>query len=268
MSTTPAQPPAPQKSPAARVRSFIGWAFVLSVVIHLIAAPFLRIKAQEEQKADKQIVEIRKKTINKPPPTPPPTPKPTPTPPPPKKTPPPVKATNPPPLVKKLVVHPPKTTAKSPTGPTQPKYVVPPKGDENGNPNGNAATGAPAPTAGPATTSKPAPTLAPTPIPTPTPTPKPACANPNAPAAIKGTAAELEYPEIAREQGAVGTAIVKVTLSAGGSIQAATIQKSAGNAALDQAAIKSAKQTAYIAETVNCVPTAGSYLYQADFTGQ
>ncbi|MDQ2908518.1 MAG: TonB family protein, partial [Candidatus Eremiobacteraeota bacterium] len=197
-------------------------------------------------------------------PTPPP---PTPTPPPPtpqpKSTPPPVKQTNPPP-VQKLKVHPPKTTTNSNTGPSQAKYKTPAVGSENGVPNGNSAVGKPAPVAA---TGKPAPP-APTAAPTTPPTPKPQCAVPNAPAAIKGQAVEPDYPDMARQEGATGTAEVKVTLTGSGVVQGTSIYKSAGNASLDQAAIKAAQQTAYTPDIVNCVQTAGSYLFEADFTGQ
>jgi TonB family protein len=91
---------------------------------------------------------------------------------------------------------------------------------------------------------------------------------PNAAAAMKGEAAELEYPDIAREQGAIGTTVVKVTLDANGDVTDATIYKSAGNAALDQSAIKAAKATAYTPDIIDCVKTAGSYLFRAEFTGE
>jgi len=58
-----------------------------------------------------------------------------------------------------------------------------------------------------------------------------------------------------------------VTLDETGNVVSATIYKSAGNAALDQAAIKAARATSYVPEIVNCVKTAGSYIFRADFTG-
>ena len=261
--SAPSPAPMPERSSTsvARARSFLLWAFLISIVIHTLALPFLRLKAQEEQKPQTKIVDVRKRVPPRIPTPPPPTPTPPPPTPPPKSTPPPVKQTNPPP-VQRLKVNPPKTKSDSKSGPSVAKYVPPKVGGEDGAVNGNAATGAPAPVAatGPPAT--------PAPPPTATPTPKPACAVPNKDAAIKGQAADADYPEIAKEQGAVGTAVVKVTLSADGAVSATSINKSAGNAALDQSAIAAAKATSYNAETVNCVPTAGSYLFQVDFTGQ
>lgn len=87
-------------------------------------------------------------------------------------------------------------------------------------------------------------------------------------AEIVGTAAELNYPDAAREAGAVGTAIVAVSLSSDSKVLHAEIQKSAGNSALDDAAIESALGTKYKTEIVECHAKAGTFLYQADFTGQ
>jgi protein TonB len=176
--------------------------------------------------------------------------------PPPKQTPPPVKQTNPPPQPK-LKLNVPKSTSKGPS--TETKYVPPPVGSENAVPNGTTATGKPTEaTAAPAAT----------PAPTPTPAPKPQCAVPNAEANIKGEAADLEYPDIAREQGAVGTTLVKVTLDANGNVTDTSVYKSAGNAALDQSAIKAAKATSYTPDIVDCVKTPGSYLFKANFDAQ
>jgi protein TonB len=152
-----------------------------------------------------------------------------------------------------------KTTSKSDASSNENKYVPPPVGNENGNPNGTQASGPPAPA------NTPAPATAP---PEPSPTPKPQCANPNEDASIRGTAVEPDYPDIARQQGAVGTTNIKVTLDANGNVTDAEVFKSSGNAALDNAALKAAKATEYTAETVNCVKTPGSYLFRADFTGE
>jgi protein TonB len=252
-------PKARPPSAGAPVGSFIGWAFLLSIAIHAILLPFVHLKTHSADKQEVEKISETHKIKVRPPTPPPPTPTPPPPTPPPKSTPPPVKQTNPPPQPK-LVVKPPKTTANTNTGPTEKKYVEA-KGSENGVPQGTVASAPPAPVSN--STAPPA-----TPAPTPTPTPKPACANPNAPAAIKGSPVEPDYPDIAREQGAVGTALVKVTLSATGSVTDVSINKSAGNAALDKAAMDAAKSTQYVPETDNCVPTAGSYLFQADFTGQ
>jgi protein TonB len=250
------KPAAP--SARARIGSFVGWAFLISIAIHAVLLPFVKLKTHSNDKQETEKVSVVHKIKVQPPTPPPPTPTPPPPTPPPKATPPPVKQTAPPPQPK-LVVHPPKQTAQSKAGPSERKADVSKPVNENGVPAGTVAS-APA-VAAPVSTAPPAP-------PAPTPTPKPACANPNAPAAIKGTAVEPEYPDIAREQGAVGTATIKVTLSAAGAVTDVSVNKSAGNAALDKAAMDAAKATAYVPETDNCVPTGGSYLFQADFTGQ
>jgi len=256
-----ARPPAPgSPSPRARIGSFIGWAFLLSLLVHAIVLPFVHLKTHSADKQETEKVSVTKKIRVQPPTPPPPTPTPPPPTPPPHNTPPPVKQTNPPPQPK-LVVHPPKQVSHSNSGPSEKKYDVPKVGSENGVPHGTVASAAPV--KGPVSTAPPA-----TPAPTPTPTTKPACADPNKAAAIKGSPAEPEYPDIARQQGAVGTTLVKVTLSATGSVTDASVNKSAGNPALDKAAIDAAKATQYTPDTLNCVPTAGSYLFQADFTGQ
>ena len=259
---------APNDSPAAprtasqRAGSFLGWAFLISFAVHLLTVPFFHLKGRSQEKAEVEKVSVTKKIKVVVPTPPPPTPTPPPPTPPPKSTPPPVKQTNPPPQPK-LRVNPPKTAAVSGTH-SEAKYVPPPKGSEEGVPQGTTASAAP-----PAkvSTAPPA-TPAPTPVPTTPPTQKPTCAVPNADAAIKGSAVEPDYPDIARQQGAVGTTSVKITLDASGNVVDATIAKSAGNASLDQAAIKAAKATAYTPDIINCVKTAGSYLFRADFTGQ
>ena len=263
--TAPATPlPAP-KRPVDRVRSFIGYAFVISLLVHVVVLPFFGLKSRPKDKADAQKVTVSK-VIKVRVPTPPPTPPPTPTPPPLKNTPPPVKETNPPPQVK-LKVDPPKTTSDSKSSTSERQYVAPKVGSQNGVPQGNVASAPAAATAGPAATGVPATPAPATPAPTATPAPKPACANPNADATTVNTA-DAEYPEIARQQGAVGSAAIKVTLDATGHVTSVELNKSAGFPALDEAAKRAARASTYSPEVVNCVKTAGSYLFRVDFTGQ
>ncbi len=269
MSSNPPPQPTPTR-PVDRVRSFLGYAFLISLLIHVVTLPFFGLKPQKHEKDETQKISqervIRVKPTPKPTPTPT-QPPPSPTPKPVKQTPPPVKQTQPP--VKQLVVHPPKTNSNSKSASSENRYVPPPKGDEGGVPRGNGAIGKPAPvaTAAAVKTGPPA-TAAPPPPPTPTPTPPaPKCAVPNADATTVN-AADADYPDIARQQGVVGSAAVKVTLDATGHVTGADINKSAGNAALDQSAIKAARASTYKAEVVSCVPTAGSYIFRVDFTGQ
>ena len=254
--TTPAS-----QGTGGKVRSFLGWAFLLSILIHAVTLPFFGINKQEAKKEDAEKVSVSKKIKVVVPTPPPPTPTPPPPTPPPKQTPPPVKQTNPPPQPK-LKVNPPKTVSKSNSSSSVKQYVAPAKGSEEGNPQGTAASAPPAPVA----TGVPA-TPAPTPVPTPPPTPKPACANPNMDAVATNQVAP-DYPEMAKSQGASGTTQVQVELDAAGGVVSATIYKSAGNASLDQAAIAAAKESKYQPEIVNCVKTAGKYLFRAVFDEQ
>ncbi len=259
MSSKEPVPPVPLM-PAERVRSFLGWAFLLSIAIHLAFGPLLNFKKFSQDQKEVEKVSVSKKTKVVVPTPPPPTPTPPPPTPPPKSTPPPVKQTNPPPRPK-LVVNVPKTNSKSASGPNENAYKQGPV-NENGVPNGTKGSPGPASTGVPAT-SAPA-----TPVPTPTPTQRPSCAVPNADAAVKGQPVTPDMPEIATQQGLQGTTQVKVTLDSKGNVTDVSVYKSAGAAVLDQAALKAAKQTAYTPEIVDCVPTGGSYIFRADFTNQ
>src|SRR5271155_2035192 len=115
----PAPPPAPLP-PATRVRNFLGWAFLISIGVHLVFGPFLgnyKPYTQQDKEVEKVSVTKKIKVVvpTPPPPTPPPTP-------PPKTTPPPKKETAPP-QTKKLkldVVH----THNKSSGPSESTYVA------------------------------------------------------------------------------------------------------------------------------------------------
>lgn len=262
----PNTPPPTPKRGVVRVRSFLGYAFLISLLVHVVVLPFFGLKQRAADKAEPEKVSLTKKIKVRVPTPPPPTPTPPPPTPPPKSTPPPVKQTNPPPQVK-LKVNPPKTTSNAKSSSSEKQYVPPKGGTQLGVPQGNAASApAVAATSAPAATGAPATPVA-TPAPTATPAPKPACAVPNADATTVN-AAEAEYPEVARQQGAVGSAAIKVTLDAAGHVTSVDLSKSAGNASLDEAAKRAARASTYSPEIVSCVKTAGSYLFRVDFTGQ
>ena len=46
----------------------------------------------------------------------------------------------------------------------------------------------------------------------------------------------------------------------------ASVVKSSGNAALDNAAVVAAQDSTYAPDVVDCKPVAGTYLFHADFT--
>jgi TonB family protein len=75
-----------------------------------------------------------------------------------------------------------------------------------------------------------------------------------------------DYPDSARDLG-LGpvTVLVVVTIGPTGSLVDAKIQQSSNNGAIDQAAIRAAKQSQYAPKLVNCAPTTGSYIFRAEF---
>lgn len=248
----------PEKDPittgpsnAARIRGFVYYAFLISFLIHFAVGPLLpRFEQRHEtEKVEKVSVEKKIKVVVKQ--TPPPTPPPTPTPPPQKQTPPPVKST-PAPVQPKIKINTVKTKNDTASGPSE-KVNTLTEGSTEGNPKGTVNSAAPVA----ATQAPPAPT--PTPAP-----PKPACANPNVKAKTVNPVTP-DTPEMARQQGATGVAQVQVDLSATSKINSVKIYKSAGNPALDQAALTAARQSSFQTDIVDCVPQAASYIYVVEF---
>lgn len=76
------------------------------------------------------------------------------------------------------------------------------------------------------------------------------------------------YPPIAINQQAVGRASVKVTLDETGNVTDASIYESSQNPALDEAAVRAARETTYAPEHFLCTPHGGSYIFVSDFTGR
>lgn len=91
---------------------------------------------------------------------------------------------------------------------------------------------------------------------------------PNKDAAIAGLPADANYPDIAKEQGAVGTVQVRVSLDADGSEEDVSIYKSSANQALDDSALDAARRTHFTAETIDCKRQPSSFMFRVDFTGQ
>ena len=245
----PATPPAPLITPE-RVRNWLGLAFVISIVLHAFALPILsKFRSIEPQDQQVEKVSVTKRIRVIVPTPPPPTPTPPPPTPPPKETPPPKTSTTPP-KQPKLKLNVPKTTSKSSSSNTsaERQYVNVPGKSQEGVPEGTETAGPITPTAGPATAA-------------------PACANPHVDA-VATNKVEPEYPEMARQQGAVGTTTVRVTLSTSGSVTSAVVHKSSGNAQLDAAAVHAARSSSYRPEIDNCQPIGGDYLFVATFEAQ
>ena len=57
-----------------------------------------------------------------------------------------------------------------------------------------------------------------------------------------------------------------VTIGPTGNLINATVTQSANNTAIDQAALRAARESQYAPKIVNCQPTTGTYSFRADFT--
>ncbi len=174
-----------------RVTNFMGWAFVISILVHFFIVPILPSMKNHTEEQTVEKVSVTKKIHIKPPPTPPP---PTPTPPPPKSTPPPKPQVQHQPQPR-LKLNVPKTTSHSASAPSENTYTQPKTGSEQGNPQG-VSTGPPAPVS----TAPPG-------------TPKPACKTPYQDATVVNQA-QPEYPDSARDLG-LGEVQVAVTVTIG-----------------------------------------------------
>ena len=94
---------------------------------------------------------------------------------------------------------------------------------------------------------------------------KPSCRVPNT-EAIMRTNYPAEWPSIAEQQGASGTAVVRIDLSETGAVQNAVVVKSTGNTSLDKAAQESALEQQYAPRVRDCANVSGAYLINVDFT--
>jgi len=98
----------------------------------------------------------------------------------------------------------------------------------------------------------------------PTESPAPSCTAPDIAAHVVNTAT-AETPEVAQEQGVTGTTQVEVSIGPDGRITAASIYRSSGDQALDNAALAAARQSTYKADIRDCEAVAGSYLFTVVF---
>jgi TonB family protein len=75
-----------------------------------------------------------------------------------------------------------------------------------------------------------------------------------------------DYPESARDLGLGAVTVeVEVTVGPSGNLVNANVYKSSSNMAIDQAALRAARQSTYSPKLVDCSPTTGNYLFRADF---
>ncbi len=77
-------------------------------------------------------------------------------------------------------------------------------------------------------------------------------------------AVQPEYPASARNFGAASVE-VEVTVGEAGNLLETRVVKSSGNALIDDAALRAARESSYSPKFVHCQPTQGSYLFRAIF---
>jgi protein TonB len=251
------------------MRALLMWGLGGSLALHALLGPIVgTYRTPVTDAPEISVVSLSQRATVKlptpaptPRPTPPPTPPPEPITPPPVLTPPPAPVRAPPPQAH-LRINVLKTISKpKPAGPSEPKYPDRP-GSQQGVPQGTLASApAVAPQSGTDAGAGAPSAVPPTPLRTPTP---PACAVPNADAKATQEAQPV-YPESAQQLGISGAVDVLVSLAADGGVTAATIYKSSGSAALDQAAIRAARASTYSPDIVNCQAIAGSYTFHVSF---
>ena len=211
----------------ARARKLLIAAVLLSVLLHLVLAgylkwPFLTQSQDENRVAKVRITHISRIVSHTPPP---PTPAPT-------------------PAAKPLVhasVAPPSLTKRG-KGPTL-TTTIPVR----------ARTPAP-----------PHPSLAPTPIALVTPS-GPCGGHSNADPAVASTPDPVDITPEARAGKVSGTAAVRVSLDAQGRVVEAAVLQSSGNAGLDAAAVQMARGATYTPKYVACKAVAGDYTFTVRF---
>lgn len=216
---------------ASRARKIMLAAIVLSVLLHLILAGYIRWPFNQPSQQN-EIVKVRRITIahavpHTPPPTPPPTPRPTP------------RATAPP----ATKVVPPHVTTRTAKGPPIAHGVAPSSGPS-------------------ATTSA---TQAPTPAPAATAVAL-ACMQHDITPAVTATPQPVDIPADARASKASGVAAIQVQLDAQGNVTDTSVAKSSGSTALDAVAIALAKDATYSPALVKCKPVAAAYTFTVKFS--
>jgi protein TonB len=238
------------------------WGLGVSIVLHAILGPIVgRYRAPETEATQISVVTLSQRaTVKLPTPTPTPRPPPTPPPdritPPPHQTPPPAPVRAPPPQAHlRINVLKPMSKPKR-AAPSEPKYADKP-GSQQGVPQGTLVS---APAVAPQSGHDVGAGAAAVP---PTPTP-PACAVPNV-AATATQLAQPVYPESAQQLGISGAVEVLVSLAPDGGVTDATIYKTSGSAALDQAAIRAARASTYSPDIVDCQAVAGTYTFHVSF---
>jgi TonB family protein len=238
-----------------RLRFGIGTALALSVLAHLVAAPFVRFaQANPLPEPTAQPFSIDYATPRPTPPPPTPTPRPVATPAPrqsPSRTVPNVVHPHVPEVPRPMLAPHLTTHASGAPRVIGVDATIPGDGTTGGPPaDGSGTSGAPPP---------------PSQTPMPTPTPKATCDRPDV-AARTIAVADPEMPDIARERNVTGTVEVRVDLSETGAVRAVSIANTP-DAVLDDAALEAARHSTYAPEIVDCKAQSGSYLFRVEFDG-
>ena len=99
----------------------------------------------------------------------------------------------------------------------------------------------------------------------PTEAPGPACSEPNAEAkTVNAISPDQTASGFATDTNA--TAMIKVDLDASGSVIGVSVFASTGSLELDQASMQAARESTYAPETRDCQPVPGSYLFKVEFS--
>jgi outer membrane biosynthesis protein TonB len=234
----------------------LAYGFGISIVVHVLALPFVRSFPTASANEPVPLVLTRTRV-----PTPPPTPRPTPTPP---ATPRPTTPPRMPPQTVAPHVRPVKIVtlrAQAHAGGRVEPGNAHAGGDVHGAPGADSST---APVAVSTFAATPVP-LAPAASPQATPTPL-SCSRPDVAAATLH-AVEPDTPALAVQQGISGTVDVIVSLDAQSRVVATRIQSSP-SAVLNPAAIAAARGSRFRTEVKDCVPVAADYIFSVEFSSQ
>ncbi|MDQ6932869.1 MAG: TonB family protein [Candidatus Eremiobacteraeota bacterium] len=74
-----------------------------------------------------------------------------------------------------------------------------------------------------------------------------------------------EFPEISRQRGLRGTAVVKIDLDSTGKSVGSSVYVGSGSSILDAVALSAAAANTYAPATFMCAPIVGSYLFVVEF---
>ncbi len=217
-----------------RVRNYLAAAFALSLLLNAaLTAWYPNLTRDRVETPPPDVLTITHRTQVRLPTPPPPTPKPR------------IREHRPK-VAHPLVVALPRTHAVARNAPPGVRATVPTHGSPIGDPQ------APVDAAGAPVAAEPA-------------TAAPACAHPNADASVTAVFPP-DYPDSARDLGLGPVSVlIAVTIGSDGALLRATIAQSSNNLAIDQAALRSARESTYAPRIANCMPAVGTYLFHADF---